>query len=123
MVAFADSTPESFVKDYAGISWWLILALLVIVSGLLKLVWWLCVRAFEDMKTTNHDTIEELKNNNKEQMEKLERSIDKLDKTIGKAFSRMNDFDDELGDTKQKISNIEGICFERRRLTGSDGCK
>lgn len=116
------NSPETFVKDYSALSWWLILALFVIVGGLLKLVWWLCVKAFEDMKITNHDTIEELKKNNKEQMDKLERSIDKLDKTIGKAFSRMNDFDDDLAVAQQKISLIEGVCFERRRINGKDGC-
>ena len=117
---FASNTPETFVRDNSGISWWIILALIAIVAGLLKLVWWLCVKAFEDMKQTNHDTIEELKKNNKEQLDKLERSIDKLDKTIGKAFSRMNEFDDDLADTKERVSKVEGICVERRQ--NGKGC-
>jgi peptidoglycan hydrolase CwlO-like protein len=126
-------TPDKFVADYSGISWWIIVCLIGFVLGLLRLVWWLAIKAFEEMKTTNHDTIEELKTSNKEQlvelketntkqMDKLERSIDKLDNTIGKAFSRMDDFHDELeltnrnvAATKAEVGIIKEICKERRK--------
>lgn len=118
-VSFAN-TPETFVKDYSGVSWAIIISLVVVVISLIKLIWWLSVKAFNDMKKTNHETVEELKTNNKEQVERLERSIDKLDKTIGKAFSRMNEFDAELGDMKDRVGKVEGICLERRNH--SKGC-
>lgn len=119
-IALAGDTPEKFVKDYSGISWTAIIALIAIIGGLLRLIWWLCVEAIRDMKKTNHDTVEELKKSNKENVERLERSIDKLDTTISKVFARIDNIDDNLSETNERVSKVEGICIERRQ--NGKGC-